>query len=162
MWGRFWTNLYSLTTPYPDKTGIDVSETMVAKVSKHLKYEHFQPNYTVDTVSNTSPQPSRVGMRLAFSRQQRISLYPSDFIRCFPTSGKTPCWQNPATDDKWSVTLQPGTWGTERTLGRMRRTVHTQIHMLAIHLDNFLLNAKSNDIMVINTMFWKEHNNFYL
>ncbi|CAF99822.1 unnamed protein product [Tetraodon nigroviridis] len=31
MWGRFWTNLYSLTTPYPDKTDIDVTETMVAK-----------------------------------------------------------------------------------------------------------------------------------
>ncbi|XP_029702274.1 angiotensin-converting enzyme 2 [Takifugu rubripes] len=31
MWGRFWTNLYSLATPYPDKTDIDVSKTMVAK-----------------------------------------------------------------------------------------------------------------------------------
>uniref|UniRef100_A0A674MEB4 Angiotensin-converting enzyme n=1 Tax=Takifugu rubripes TaxID=31033 RepID=A0A674MEB4_TAKRU len=29
MWGRFWTNLYSLATPYPDKTDIDVSKTMV-------------------------------------------------------------------------------------------------------------------------------------
>ncbi|XP_041660894.1 angiotensin-converting enzyme 2 [Cheilinus undulatus] len=31
MWGRFWTNLYSLSTPYPDKVDIDVSDTMVAE-----------------------------------------------------------------------------------------------------------------------------------
>ncbi|XP_074522073.1 angiotensin-converting enzyme 2 [Halichoeres trimaculatus] len=31
MWGRFWTNLYSLSIPYPDKVDIDVSETMVAQ-----------------------------------------------------------------------------------------------------------------------------------
>ncbi|KAM7405919.1 hypothetical protein PAMP_000332 [Pampus punctatissimus] len=31
MWGRFWTNLYPLSTPYPDKEDIDVSKTMVEK-----------------------------------------------------------------------------------------------------------------------------------
>uniref|UniRef100_UPI0037E8EB63 angiotensin-converting enzyme 2 n=1 Tax=Semicossyphus pulcher TaxID=241346 RepID=UPI0037E8EB63 len=31
MWGRFWTNLYSLSTPYPAKQDIDVSNTMVEK-----------------------------------------------------------------------------------------------------------------------------------
>ncbi|KAM6943565.1 LOW QUALITY PROTEIN: angiotensin-converting enzyme 2 [Xenentodon cancila] len=31
MWGRFWTNLYSLVVPYPDKPDIDVSQTMVEK-----------------------------------------------------------------------------------------------------------------------------------
>uniref|UniRef100_A0A8P4KR95 Angiotensin-converting enzyme n=1 Tax=Dicentrarchus labrax TaxID=13489 RepID=A0A8P4KR95_DICLA len=31
MWGRFWTNLYPLSTPYPNKTDIDVTKTMVAK-----------------------------------------------------------------------------------------------------------------------------------
>lgn len=29
MWGRFWTNLYPLTVPYPSKPDIDVSKTMV-------------------------------------------------------------------------------------------------------------------------------------
>ncbi|XP_061596730.1 angiotensin-converting enzyme 2 [Cololabis saira] len=29
MWGRFWTNLYPLVVPYPDKPDIDVSQTMV-------------------------------------------------------------------------------------------------------------------------------------
>ncbi|CAJ1049466.1 angiotensin-converting enzyme 2 [Xyrichtys novacula] len=29
MWGRFWTNLYSLSIPYPDKPDIDVSDAMV-------------------------------------------------------------------------------------------------------------------------------------
>ncbi|XP_041838146.1 angiotensin-converting enzyme 2 isoform X2 [Melanotaenia boesemani] len=29
MWGRFWTNLYPLTVPYPEKPDIDVSKTMV-------------------------------------------------------------------------------------------------------------------------------------
>lgn len=32
MWGRFWTNLYRLSIPYPDKPDIDVSKTMVDKV----------------------------------------------------------------------------------------------------------------------------------
>ncbi|MEQ2197613.1 hypothetical protein XENOCAPTIV_000940 [Xenoophorus captivus] len=32
MWGRFWTNLYPLSVPYPDKPDIDVSSTMVEKV----------------------------------------------------------------------------------------------------------------------------------
>uniref|UniRef100_A0A673AP47 Angiotensin-converting enzyme n=1 Tax=Sphaeramia orbicularis TaxID=375764 RepID=A0A673AP47_9TELE len=31
MWGRFWTNLYPLSIPYPNKPPIDVSETMVKK-----------------------------------------------------------------------------------------------------------------------------------
>uniref|UniRef100_A0A3Q2QIJ2 Angiotensin-converting enzyme n=1 Tax=Fundulus heteroclitus TaxID=8078 RepID=A0A3Q2QIJ2_FUNHE len=31
MWGRFWTNLYPLSIPYPDKPDIDVSSTMVAQ-----------------------------------------------------------------------------------------------------------------------------------
>ncbi|KAG7234632.1 hypothetical protein INR49_004157 [Caranx melampygus] len=31
MWGRFWTNLYPLSIPYPDKTDIDVSKAMVEK-----------------------------------------------------------------------------------------------------------------------------------
>lgn len=39
MWGRFWTNLYPLTVPYPEKPDIDVSSAMVAQV----KREHFIP-----------------------------------------------------------------------------------------------------------------------
>ncbi|XP_068455494.1 angiotensin-converting enzyme 2 [Clinocottus analis] len=31
MWGRFWTNLYPLAVPYPEKPDIDVSRTMVEK-----------------------------------------------------------------------------------------------------------------------------------
>nr|XP_006122891.1 angiotensin-converting enzyme 2 [Pelodiscus sinensis] len=31
MWGRFWTNLYALTVPYPDKPNIDVTSEMVKK-----------------------------------------------------------------------------------------------------------------------------------
>ncbi|XP_061830525.1 angiotensin-converting enzyme 2 [Nerophis lumbriciformis] len=31
MWGRFWTNLYPLSLPYPDKPDIDVSRAMVEK-----------------------------------------------------------------------------------------------------------------------------------
>ncbi|XP_068126885.1 angiotensin-converting enzyme 2 [Hyperolius riggenbachi] len=31
MWGRFWTNLYPLAVPYPDRESIDVTPTMVAQ-----------------------------------------------------------------------------------------------------------------------------------
>uniref|UniRef100_A0A8D3D0Q6 Angiotensin-converting enzyme n=1 Tax=Scophthalmus maximus TaxID=52904 RepID=A0A8D3D0Q6_SCOMX len=31
MWGRFWTNLYPLSVPYPEKPDIDVSKTMLDK-----------------------------------------------------------------------------------------------------------------------------------
>ncbi|NXQ82818.1 ACE2 enzyme, partial [Nyctibius grandis] len=31
MWGRFWTNLYTMTVPYPAKPNIDVTSTMVQK-----------------------------------------------------------------------------------------------------------------------------------
>uniref|UniRef100_A0A8B9ZY05 Angiotensin-converting enzyme n=1 Tax=Anas zonorhyncha TaxID=75864 RepID=A0A8B9ZY05_9AVES len=31
MWGRFWTNLYPLTVPYPAKPNIDVTDAMVQK-----------------------------------------------------------------------------------------------------------------------------------
>lgn len=37
MWGRFWTNLYSLSVPYPLKEDIDVSKTMVEKVQCALE-----------------------------------------------------------------------------------------------------------------------------
>ncbi len=32
MWGRFWTNLFPLMIPYPEKPDIDVSSEMVAQV----------------------------------------------------------------------------------------------------------------------------------
>lgn len=57
MWGRFWTNLYSLATPYPNKIDIDVSKTMVAKVSLHLKYSflnHTSVSVVFDSVLNFS------------------------------------------------------------------------------------------------------------
>ncbi|XP_060767555.1 angiotensin-converting enzyme 2 isoform X1 [Neoarius graeffei] len=37
MWGRFWTNLYSLCVPYPDKPDIDVTSAMVAQGWKELQ-----------------------------------------------------------------------------------------------------------------------------
>lgn len=37
MWGRFWTNLYPLTVPYPAKPNIDVTDAMVQKV-RHDKF----------------------------------------------------------------------------------------------------------------------------
>lgn len=36
MWGRFWTNLYPLSIPYPEKPDIDVSKAMVEKVHYNL------------------------------------------------------------------------------------------------------------------------------
>uniref|UniRef100_A0A671WUU0 Angiotensin-converting enzyme n=1 Tax=Sparus aurata TaxID=8175 RepID=A0A671WUU0_SPAAU len=38
MWGRFWTNLYRLSIPYPDKPDIDVSKTMVDKGWTELQF----------------------------------------------------------------------------------------------------------------------------
>lgn len=38
MWGRFWTNLYSLSVPYPDKPDIDVSQSMVDKVWQNFLF----------------------------------------------------------------------------------------------------------------------------
>ncbi|KAI4875043.1 hypothetical protein NFI96_001343 [Prochilodus magdalenae] len=37
MWGRFWTNLYPLSVPYPDKPDIDVTSAMVAQGWKELR-----------------------------------------------------------------------------------------------------------------------------
>lgn len=34
MWGRFWTNLYDLTAPFPAKPTIDVTAAMVAQVGR--------------------------------------------------------------------------------------------------------------------------------
>uniref|UniRef100_A0A8K9VA95 Angiotensin-converting enzyme n=1 Tax=Oncorhynchus mykiss TaxID=8022 RepID=A0A8K9VA95_ONCMY len=31
MWGRFWTGLYPISTPFPEKTDIDVTEAMIAQ-----------------------------------------------------------------------------------------------------------------------------------
>lgn len=50
-------------------------------------------------------------------------------------------------DGRWSVTLQPGTWATERTLGRLDAHFYTQTQTLLINQDNLLLNAK---LKVIN------------
>jgi len=38
MWGRFWTNLYSLAVPYPAKPNIDVTSAMVQKVRQTCLY----------------------------------------------------------------------------------------------------------------------------
>uniref|UniRef100_A0A8D2MR54 Angiotensin-converting enzyme n=1 Tax=Zonotrichia albicollis TaxID=44394 RepID=A0A8D2MR54_ZONAL len=37
MWGRFWTNLYALTVPYPAKPNIDVTSAMVEKKWNAIK-----------------------------------------------------------------------------------------------------------------------------
>ena len=38
MWGRFWTNLYSLTVPFKHKPSIDVTEKMENQVGRrHLE-----------------------------------------------------------------------------------------------------------------------------
>uniref|UniRef100_A0A8C3TSL7 Angiotensin-converting enzyme n=1 Tax=Catharus ustulatus TaxID=91951 RepID=A0A8C3TSL7_CATUS len=37
MWGRFWTNLYALTVPYPNKPNIDVTSAMVEQNWDPLK-----------------------------------------------------------------------------------------------------------------------------
>uniref|UniRef100_A0A674GHV0 Angiotensin-converting enzyme n=1 Tax=Taeniopygia guttata TaxID=59729 RepID=A0A674GHV0_TAEGU len=37
MWGRFWTNLYALTVPYPAKPNIDVTSAMVEKKWDEIK-----------------------------------------------------------------------------------------------------------------------------
>lgn len=38
MWGRFWTNLYSLSTPFPEKPDIDVSSTMVEQGWTEIRF----------------------------------------------------------------------------------------------------------------------------
>uniref|UniRef100_A0A087YG60 Angiotensin-converting enzyme n=2 Tax=Poecilia formosa TaxID=48698 RepID=A0A087YG60_POEFO len=38
MWGRFWTNLYPLSVPYPDKPDIDVSNTMVQQGWDEMRF----------------------------------------------------------------------------------------------------------------------------
>ncbi|KAJ0001597.1 hypothetical protein NQD34_001393 [Periophthalmus magnuspinnatus] len=38
MWGRFWTNLYPLSIPYPDRPDIDVSKTMVEQGWRELQF----------------------------------------------------------------------------------------------------------------------------
>lgn len=42
MWGRFWTSLYALSVPYPDKPDIDVTSAMLAQV-RH--FTDYVPNY---------------------------------------------------------------------------------------------------------------------
>lgn len=54
MWGRFWTNLYTLAVPYPAKPNIDVTSTMVQKVRRaFMQYElckksRWNNDYTAD------------------------------------------------------------------------------------------------------------------
>ncbi|XP_032417398.1 angiotensin-converting enzyme 2 [Xiphophorus hellerii] len=38
MWGRFWTNLYPLSVPYPEKPDIDVSSTMVQQGWDEMRF----------------------------------------------------------------------------------------------------------------------------
>ncbi|TNN52098.1 Angiotensin-converting enzyme 2 [Liparis tanakae] len=42
MWGRFWTNLYPLSVPYPEKPDIDVSQIMLEKVQYSLGWTELQ------------------------------------------------------------------------------------------------------------------------
>lgn len=71
----------------------------------------------------------RVGMRTGFSEKQRSSSCLWACIRCSITSGLTPCWQSLQMEAGWSVIPQPGTWETERTLGRVNPQTCTYSHM---------------------------------
>lgn len=127
MWGRFWTNLYPLSTPYPDKTDIDVSKAMVAKVHFNMVIKKFKRAARTNWQQHVNFN-FRAGMRLSFSWKQRSSLCLWVFTRCFLTSGWIPCWWSLMTDARWSATPQPGTWGTGRTLGRRTPQTCTYSH----------------------------------
>ncbi|CAL1604593.1 unnamed protein product [Knipowitschia caucasica] len=38
MWGRFWTNLYPLSTPYPERPDIDVTQAMLDQGWKEIRF----------------------------------------------------------------------------------------------------------------------------
>merc|ERR1711970_623584 len=57
----------------------------------------------------------KAGMRLGFLKKQRYSSCLWACMRCLTISGPTPCFGIQVIG-RWSVTLQPGTWATERTL----------------------------------------------
>lgn len=66
----------------------------------------------------------RVGMRSGCLRKQRNSSCLWVSTKCFQTSGMTPCWQSRKVISRWSVTQQPGTWETGRTLGEAHTSTH--------------------------------------
>lgn len=60
MWGRFWTNLYTVTVPYKNVTDIDVTETMVEQVQYNLAL--FNPVQKLKNSYKIWIYVSRVGM----------------------------------------------------------------------------------------------------
>lgn len=72
MWGRFWTYLYPLSIPYPDRTDVDVSAAMVDQVSFSWQSVYmYIHTYLYCTNIHLN---FRAGMRLDFSKKQRRSL----------------------------------------------------------------------------------------
>lgn len=71
----------------------------------------------------------RLGLRSGFSVKQRSFSCLWTFIRCLITSGLTPCWRSLLMEEGWSVIPQPGTWETEKTLGKINPQTCTYSHM---------------------------------
>lgn len=66
MWGRFWTNLYALTVPYPAKPNIDVTSAMVQKVrhafmqcalcNKSRWHKNYTPHVSCSLENHSCPK----------------------------------------------------------------------------------------------------------
>lgn len=84
---------------------------------KDIKIPCWNWNQWDDHMLKLNYLNSRVGMNFGFLKKQRRSSCLWACMRCLKTSGITPCWWNLTMDARWSVTLQPGTWETERTSG---------------------------------------------
>lgn len=76
MWGRFWTNLYALTVPYPDKPNIDVTSAMVEKVrhafmqyalcNKSRRYKNCVPHINCSLEIHGCPQANTLPTKCCF------------------------------------------------------------------------------------------------
>lgn len=76
MWGRFWTNLYALTVPYPAKPNIDVTSAMVEKVrhafvqyalcNKSRRYKNYAPHVSRSLQIHGCPQADILPRKCCF------------------------------------------------------------------------------------------------
>jgi len=66
MWGRFWSNLYSIAVPYPDEPSLDVTPAMVQQNYTILKM--FQTGEQFYTSMGLLPLPSTFYSRSMLER----------------------------------------------------------------------------------------------
>lgn len=130
MWAQTWSGIMDLVIPYPDATQVDATPAMQAQVNERQLRAHTHVSTVEDDLlwadgnrmnssfSQNAFSSLRNGTPPECSRNQRRFSHRLVWNQCLKSFGTNRCWRSLLMGVRWCVTLQHGTFITEKTSGK--------------------------------------------